>query len=315
VKTVLGVVTLAYFLDLLLGDPRVRWHPVRGIGRLVLFWERVLYDREGDRKFLGILLLLLTSITALTVTTGLLWLGRAVHPYVNYGVSVVLIYFALSVKDLAVEADQVRKALEEKDVLRARENLSLIVGRDTANLEEPEIVRAAVETVAESTMDGIVAPLFYAFLGGPLLAWFYKTVNTLDSMVGYENDRYRDFGWASAKLDAWLNLIPAKITALLIGAAMIVLRKRWRSSFRWTGRFFFSGPSGNGDITEAAMAGGLGVRLGGRNVYAGKVVDNAFLGEAVEPLKPGHIRVAVRTAYIVSGLTVLGGWAALHLWR
>lgn len=312
---VLGVVTAAYFLDLLLGDPRVPWHPVRGIGRLILFFERVLYERKGDGKLLGILLVVGTTVTVLAVTAGLLQLSKAVHPYVHYGLSVILIYFALSVKDLAVEAEPVRKALEEKDVLRARQNLSMIVGRDTQDLEEPEIVRAAVETVAESTMDGIVAPLCYAFLGGPLLAWFYKTVNTLDSMVGYENDRYRDFGWASAKLDAWLNLIPAKITALLIGAAMIVLRKRWRSSFRWTGRFFFSGPSGNGDITEAAMAGGLGVRLGGRNVYAGKVVDKAFLGEAVEPLKPGHIRVAVRTAYIVSGLTVLGGWATLHLWR
>ncbi|MGV8058799.1 MAG: adenosylcobinamide-phosphate synthase CbiB [Smithellaceae bacterium] len=305
----LFIIPAAYILDLLVGDPQTFWHPVRIIGRLIEVLERGLNKNGRHRKFLGVVLVVLVTAAAAFGVWGILQLSAAIHRFMFYAISVLLIYFGLSVKNLADEAAKIKRSLENGDIRQARDNLSMIVGRDTSELAEPEIIRATVETVAESTMDGIVAPLFYAFLGGPVLVWVYKTVNTLDSMVGYKNERFKEFGWAAAKLDGLLNFIPAKITSLLINVAMLCCGKNWRNSINWTGKFIFKGPEVNSDATEASMAGGLGIRLGGTNYYGSQAVHKPFLGDACEALSIKHIRQSMMISYVASALMIAAGWA------
>lgn len=308
----LFIIPAAYVLDLLLGDPQTIWHPVRLIGRLIEELEKRLNNEHYNRKIAGMVLVVLTTVTVMIAVWGLLRLSAMVHLYLFYGVSILLVYYSLSIRALADEAGKIRRNLENGDMDQARNDLSMIVGRDTQNLDEPEIIRATVETVAESTMDGIIAPLFYVFLGGPVLVWFYKTVNTLDSMVGYQNERFKEFGWASAKLDSLLNLIPAKITSFLINVSMFFYGKNWLNSMRWTAKYIFAGPASNGDTAEASMAGGLGVRLGGINFYDSQAVRKPFIGDAFEPLSIEHIHQSIVVSYassiwmLVMGSIVMG---------
>ena len=302
------IIFAAYILDLLLGDPQTAWHPVRFIGRLIEAAEKKL-NRGPLRKTAGLSLVILTTGATSIAVWGLMRASAAIHEFLFYAVSVLLIYFSLSTRSLAEEADKIQTNLKNGDVLQARKNLSMIVGRDTDRLDESEIIRATVETVAESTMDGIVAPLFYAFLGGPVLVWVYKTVNTLDSMVGYKNERFKEFGWAAAKLDGLLNFIPAKTTSLLINVAMLCCGKNWRDSINWTGKFIFKGPEVNSDATEASMAGGLGIRLGGTNYYGSQAVQKPFLGDACGALSIKHIRQSMIISYVTSALMLAAGWA------
>jgi adenosylcobinamide-phosphate synthase len=307
----LFIISAAYILDLLLGDPQTVWHPVRFIGRLIERLEERLNVGGHNRKFLGVILVVLVTGTVSFGVWGILRLSATVHRFLFYGASVLLIYFSLSVKALADEAGNIKKNLENGDIQAARNNLSMIVGRDTKDLNESEIIRATVETVAESTMDGIVAPLFYSFLGGPALAWFYKTVNTLDSMVGYRNERFKEFGWASAKLDGLLNLVPAKITSFLISASMSCCGKNWLNSINWTGKYILKGPAVNSDATEASMAGGLGIQLGGTNFYGLQAVHKPFLGDAFEPLNIKHIHQSTVISYVASALMLIMGWVII----
>lgn len=303
----LFIIPAAYILDLMLGDPQLSWHPVRIIGRFIEILESRFNKPGYNRKFFGIILVFLVVGASAGIVWGILRICSAIHRFLFYSVSAALIYFALSVRNLADEAGKVKKALEAGNIQRARNNLAMIVGRDTDNLNEDEVIRAAVETVAESTMDGIIAPLFYAFLGGPVLVWVYKAVNTLDSMVGYKNERFREFGWASAKIDGWLNFVPSKITSVLISTAMFFCRKDWFNSLRWSAGFVFRGPEFNSDATEAAMAGGLGIRLGGTNFYNSTAVHKSFLGDGRQTLSVKHIRQSAIVSYTVSVLMMVAG--------
>jgi adenosylcobinamide-phosphate synthase len=307
----LFVIPAGYILDLLWGDPQMKWHPVRLIGKLAEKLEKRLNKPGYSRKFSGTILVVLAAGTSAAVAWGMLQVCAAIHKFLFYAVSAVFIYFALSIRNLADEAYKIKRSLESLDIRRARDNLAMIVGRDTNNLNEEEIIRATVETVAESAMDGIIAPLFYAFLGGPVLTWVYKTVNTLDSMVGYKNERFNEFGRASAKLDGWLNLIPSKITAVLISISMFFCGKDWLNSLKWSGRYLLRGPAVNSDTSEASMAGGLGIRLGGTNFYNSIAMCKPFLGDTFEPLNIKHISQSVTVSYMVSALMLIAGLAFL----
>lgn len=331
----------AYLSDLILGDPQFSWHPVRIMGKMIEKLEKVLntgkvnevprakalglLERNTERqffilapkgkvfwprmykKFSGVLLVILVAgITALCVL-GLLKLSRLISPVFHFIIYTVLIYFAIAVKSLAKEANKVHAALGEGDILKARKNLSMIVARDTRQLDEPEVIRATVETVAESTMDGIISPLFYAFLGGPVLAWGFKAVNTLDSMVGYKNERYADFGWAAAKIDAILNLIPSKIACFAILAAGFCCQKFKGSPLRCMAKYFFKGHGCNSESTEAVMASLLGIQLGGVNYYNSVAVEKKIIGENLYPLKINRIKESIKIAYVASGLSVAAG--------
>ncbi len=307
-------ITAAYGLDLILGDPRWPWHPVRLIGKLITFFERKL-NFGKHRRLKGLLLVvLIAGIVILSVTTALK-LSKAINSYFYYTFYTLLIYFALSIKSLGLESGKVYQALKDNDIEKARKSLSMIVARDTENLDEPQIVRGAVETTAESIMDGISAPLFYAFLGGPILAWIYKTINTLDSMVGYRNDRFRAFGRSAAKLDGLLNVIPSKITCLVIYIASIFYRKNHRNCLQQLLKYFFSGQEANSEAVEAVMAGALEVQLGGLNFYHGVPVQKNLIGENKESLKIKHIKDSIKIAYGSSAVVLVLGIIILYAIR
>lgn len=310
-------IIFAYVLDLIIGDPQWRWHPVRLIGRSIELLEKRLNSERHNKFFSGIALVIIVA----GLTVSIVWIGldfaKRFNPVLYYVCYSLLIYFSFSIKALAVEAKKVYNALKNKNIQEARNNLAMIVGRDTDQLDEPQIVRAAVETVAESAMDGIIAPLFCAFIAGPLLVWGYKAINTLDSMVGYKNERFRDFGRASAKLDGLLNFIPSKITSFLIALASLFYRKNWCNSARYVLKFLFKGPENNSAATEAAMAGALNIQLGGTNFYNSVPVYKPFLGDKVNELEKSHIIESIHIVTLGSFLFLLIGivcWSIIT-WR
>lgn len=222
-------------------------------------------------------------------------------------VTIYLAYTTISVKGLADAAKEVLARLDQGDLEGARKALSMVVGRDTAGLDPEGIVRGAVETVSENASDGVVAPLFYLALGGPALAMAYKAVNTMDSMVGYKDERYTDFGRGAAKLDDILNYIPARLTGVLIALAAFLLglvgqggRFSWKGSWRIFLRDRANHESPNSGQPEAAMAGALSVWLGGESSYKGIIKVKPYIGEPTEPLSPTKISDAVRLLYVTS---------------
>ncbi len=206
------VILAAVILDLLIGDPRWFPHPVVYIGRLIEALEKALRRLVRNERLGGVLLLIMTVGITCGVAVALLKGAYAVSPYMGFGVAVLLSWSCLAARSLHRESRLVADALGRGDLATARRRLSFIVGRDTAGLGEPEVWRATVETVAENTSDGVIAPLFYLIIGGPILALAYKAVNTLDSMVGYRNERYKSLGWASARCDDLANFMPARLT-------------------------------------------------------------------------------------------------------
>jgi adenosylcobinamide-phosphate synthase len=306
-----GTLLLACTLDAILGDPRWLPHPVRLMGRAIAWFEqgvrRVAADRTGELVAGIVLAVGLPVVFYSLAWLAIEWSGR-VHEVAGKGMEVLLAFTTLASRDLADHARAVRQALTIGSLETARGAVSQIVGRDTAQLSEGEIVRATVESVAESTADGVVAPLVYLALGGPPLALAYKAISTLDSMVGHLDDRYRYFGWASARLDDVANWIPARVTALLIVVSSgVVFRtgesmKRAWYILRRDGKKHASPNSGH---PEAAMAGALGVQLGGITSYEGIPRDRPVLGESVRSLNPSCIGEALRVMWTVFVLTAL----------
>ncbi|MFN3466723.1 MAG: adenosylcobinamide-phosphate synthase CbiB, partial [Candidatus Brocadiales bacterium] len=224
-----------------------------------------------------------------------------------FTLSVVFLYFSLSLKCLGDEAKKVLSALEAGELDTARRRLSGIVGRDTQELGEDQIIRASVETVAENTVDGILSPLFYAFIGGPALAMAYKAVNTLDSMIGYKNERYLHFGWAAARLDDLANYVPARFASRLIPLASLLAGLRYKECYFFALRDGGKHPSPNSGIPEAAFAGALGIQLGGPSTYGGILSDKPLLGEPIESMSTHKIKDSIKLAYITSFLALALG--------
>ncbi len=296
--------TLAYGLDLILGDPLWLPHPIRGLGWAIQKGERFLRRLIANEVLAGAFLLGLVTLGTLGLVQGTLGLAARHSQNVALALEVAFLYVCLSTKDLAVESWPVYKALRQGDLSSARKRLSMIVGRDTEKLNEPEIVRGTVETIGESLMDGVISPLFYAALGGVGWACLYKAVNTLDSMVGYRSSRYIRFGRATAAVDRWMNALPAWITAFLIAGASFLMGGRGRGSLQ----AFLADPEirrENSWIPEAAMAGALGVQVGGTNFYQGKAAQTPRMGRAVRALDQSVIPQAIRLMYAASFLALL----------
>jgi adenosylcobinamide-phosphate synthase len=304
------IILAAILLDLLLGDPRWLLHPVVLIGRLITFLEKIIRRLVQHERYGGVLLLVLTLGTAAGGAFIAVKGAYAIHPYIGQAVSVVLSWTCLAARSLHRESGLVAQTLMEGDLPAARTSLSYIVGRDTADLNEPEIWRGTVETVAENTSDGVIAPLFFLILGGPPLAMAYKAVNTLDSMVGYKNERFIRFGWASARFDDLANWLPARLTGVLMVLAAPLALLSWRGAWRIMLRDGGNHSSPNSGIPEAAAAGALGVRLGGTNIYFGKPVEKPTIGDSGRPLDAAAWRGAVRLMYGAEGLLVIL-WLAL----
>ncbi len=287
--------TVAVLLDLALGDPPWLPHPVRAIGFLAHHAERFWRATGLPLRPAGVLF---WSTVVLATTAAVSGTGARARTY--------WIYSFLACRDLDRQATAVVDEVTAGHLSAARMQLSRIVGRDTASLEASEIVRAALETVAENASDGVIAPLFYLAVGGPALMAFYKAVNTLDSMVGYRNTRYEQFGWWSARADDVLNWIPARLTALLVSAAAGLSGLAGGNALRIALRDGSSQPSPNAGYPEAAFAGALQVQLGGLNYYDGVPSRKPFLGDAVYPITSHTFTKARRVLYSATALFVVG---------
>ena len=290
----------AFLIDSVMGDPYWLPHPVRLMGKYIKAFEGLV--RKITRSDLGLRLMgvLLTSTMVLLAFIApyvlLLWL-RSISTLAFHIANALLLYTCLAPRCLAHEAMKIHKSLEAGNIADSRRLLSYIVGRDTDNLDESCITKATVETVSENSSDGVIAPLFYAFLGGAPLAMAYKAINTLDSMVGYKNDRYLHFGWASAKLDDVANFIPARLTAVFTIASAAMLSMNWKGSLRVFIRDRRNHKSPNSGCPEAAAAGALGVQLGGTSMYFGKPVVKPTIGDELRPLKSEDIKSAIKLMY------------------
>lgn len=319
---ILGMIAAAIAIDWLIGDPRWPTHPVIRIGRLIRLLESRLRPEPANSaengevahvpaptaiRWRGV------ALTAVTIgcSAGLIWLIVAVcmriHPWLGYAVNTWFISTTIAIKGLKDAAYLVYRPLAQGRLDEARKYVGYIVGRDTEKLDEPEITRAAVETVAENIVDAVVSPLFYALLGGAPLAMLYRATNTLDSMVGYKNEKYRYFGWASARWDDVLNWLPARLTGMLISLTALVTPglsavRAWRS----VRAFARLHPSPNSGFPESAVAGAIGVQLGGVNRYGGVVSDRARMGWPLTMLNRNHIVQTVRLLYGVS-FWLMGG--------
>jgi adenosylcobinamide-phosphate synthase len=311
------VIAAAFALDLAFGDPRWLPHPVRGIGWMIQKGEDLLLRPsfgDGGKKLAGVALVVLIVLPVYFVTHFFVQTAFEISFYVGNIFSALLAYTTLAARGLADAAGAVLVRLEAGDINSARTELSMIVGRDTADLDEKEIVRAVVETVAENASDGVVAPLFYLAIGGPALALAYKAVNTLDSMVGYKNEKYRYFGWASARLDDVANYFPARLTGLLLALSTALVTRSLiaaRFSLVTMLRDGRNHTSPNSGYPEAAMAGALGLRLGGPSTYGGRLVAKPYLGEARNAVQKKNIEKSVRLMYGAGLFAALAGSASL----
>lgn len=294
---------MGFLLDLVLGDPDGFPHPIRLIGKLITGSEKILRKSkaDSDRKELwqgiGLVLLVLVSVTA--AATGLLSTAYRLHPVLGTAVECVMTYQILAVKCLKTESMKVWQCLKNGNPEQARKAVSMIVGRDTACLDEEGIAKAAIETVAENTSDGVVAPMLYLAVGGPILGFLYKSINTMDSMIGYKNDKYLYFGRAAAKLDDFANYLPARISACLMIAASFLAGGSFSGKGAWKiylrDRKKHASP--NAGQTEAVCAGALSIRLAGSASYFGKTVKKPYIGEAVREVEYEDIKRANRLMY------------------
>ncbi|MBI5788329.1 MAG: cobalamin biosynthesis protein CobD [Candidatus Schekmanbacteria bacterium] len=297
---------VACVLDLILGDPAWMSHPVVGIGKLITWGEGLFYSRFKNQRLGGIFLVFLVVGAAFFLPVVLINLVSKLNIYLGRFVSVILIFFCLSLRSLELAARRVYGHLSNQNLPAARIALTHLVGRDTENLNEGEIARATVESVAENTVDGFVAPFFYALLGGAPLALAYKAVNTLDSMVGYRNERYYYFGWASARLDDLANYLPARLCYLLIPIAAGI--KRFFYVYRIILRDGRKHLSPNSGLSEAGFAAALGVQLGGENHYDGELCPHPLIGNKERDLGKEDIRRTINLMYRIAViLFCLGG--------
>ncbi|WP_297208780.1 adenosylcobinamide-phosphate synthase CbiB [uncultured Flavonifractor sp.] len=300
---------IGFCLDLLLGDPHWAPHPVRAIGALIAGLEkglRRLFPKSPAGELAGgVVLVVFTLAIPTGLTAGVLWVCRQASPWLALGVESVLSYQLLATKSLAAESRKVYDALKAGDLDKARYAVSMIVGRDTAVLDEAGVSRAAVETVAENASDGVIAPLLFLAVGGAPLGMLYKAANTMDSMVGYRNETYLYFGRTAARLDDVLNFLPARMAGVLLCLGAAAAGYDGKNAWRIFQRDRKNHKSPNSAHTEAACAGALQLRLAGPNFYFGKLVDKPYIGDDQRPIEPLDILRAGRILYAAAFFALL----------
>ena len=307
---------LALLLDTLIGDPRSNWHPVVLMGKVISFYENIFYyrrDRHTKQLFFGFLTAVCSLFTVVVIAYFFWILFGSIHQWGEVFIETVLLYICISPRSLAGAGIEIAGYLKRHDINNARFKVGWIVGRDTAHLDEGEVARATVETIAENTTDGIIAPLFYFAIFGPMGAIFYRMSNTLDSMLGYKNEKYLYFGRFAAKWDDVMNYIPARITFLLFILTSFILRKDTKRAWYTTLRDASKHPSPNGGYAEAPIAGALRIRLGGNNVYGGIPHFRAYMGDPLVPLRGYHIMLTIGIMYVTTIIaTILT--TGVHYW-
>lgn len=309
------IITSAFLLDLVMGDPRWLPHPVVMIGKLISFLDDRLRLDWLNQRTAGVIMLMTTVGCASAATWLLLQIAGSLHQMAGLITAILISSTCLATRSLHLESSRVAESLAAGDLPAARHYLSWIVGRDTEQLDEPEIWRALVETVAENSSDGIIAPLFWLAAGGPIGAMAYKSVSTLDSMAGYKNERYLNMGWASARMDDLLNFIPARLTALLMIVSSPLAGLSASGAIRITLRDRLNHPSPNSGHPEAAAAGALGIRLGGASSYQGIPSQKEYIGDPLQPIDQNAYRSMIRLMYASSLLMALISIFAAFLLR
>ncbi len=305
----LGALITGFLLDMILGDPYSWPHIVRWMGGLTLAFEKrlrsLLPRTEKGEKLAGTLIVIALIVVCTSIPLALLTIFYLTLPPLAYIFESLLCWQCLAARSLKTESMKVYRSLLDEDIDNARKDISMIVGRDVSTLDKDGITRAAIETIAENTADGVAAPLIFMMLGGAPLGCIYKAVNTMDSMLGYKNEKYIYFGRAAAKVDDLLNYIPSRLCALLMIVSAFILRFDGKSAFHIWRRDRRKHASPNSAQTEAACAGALGIRLGGPIVYFGVTHDKPFIGDEIRPIQVDDIRDTNRLLYATSILTLI----------
>ena len=302
-------IIIGFIIDFFVGDPHAIPHPVVAIGKLISFLDRKLRIGDSDKRDIlrGVWTVLIVSAVSIAVPSLILWVMWKIHPVAYLAVNSIMCAQIVAARELVRECSAVEKALEKGDVEGARKAVSYVVGRDTEALDKEGICRAAVETIAENGSDGVIAPLFWMFLFGAVGGFFYKAVNTMDSMLGYKNEKYLYFGRAAAKTDDFVNFIPSRISALLMIVSCPLCHLDGKNAFRIFRRDRFKHKSPNAAQTESVFAGALNVRLNGPAFYGGVLHEKEYLGDDTRPIAPADIRKSGHLMYTASFVMLIIG--------
>lgn len=302
-------IIIGFIIDFFVGDPHAIPHPVVAIGKLISFLDRKLRIGDSDKRDIlrGVWTVLIVSAVSIAVPSLILWVMWKIHPVAYLAVNSIMCAQIVAARELVRECSAVEKALEKGDVEGARKAVSYVVGRDTEALDKEDICRAAVETIAENGSDGVIAPLFWMFLFGAVGGFFYKAVNTMDSMLGYKNEKYLYFGRAAAKTDDFVNFIPSRISALLMIASCPLCHLDGKNAFRIFRRDRFKHKSPNAAQTESVFAGALNVCLNGPVFYGGILHEKEYLGDDTRPIAPADIRKSGHLMYTASFMMLIIG--------
>lgn len=309
----IAAMLVGFLMDLLLGDPYWLPHPIRLIGNWISFLEKRLLGSKTEEKHTtpeqeqrrGMLLVLVVLSSTVFVTAVLLLGAYRLHPYLGAVIESIMTYQILATKCLKVESMKVYQELKKGDIAASRKAVSMIVGRDTECLDETGVAKAAIETVAENTSDGVIAPMIFTAIGGPILGFFYKAVNTMDSMVGYKNEKYQYFGSVAAKFDDVVNYIPARLSAWLMILASAITHMDWKNAKKVFLRDRYNHKSPNSAQTESVMAGALDVQLAGDAWYFGKLCKKPTIGDAIREIEPEDIRRSHTLLYMTAVLALV----------
>lgn len=307
---------VGFLMDCIFGDPVWLPHPVRLIGWWISTLERgcrrCFPKTPGGERLAGIAMTLGVLLVTGGTAAAVLWLSTKIHRWVGFAAACIMCWQVLAARCLKTEAEKVQRVLETGDLPGARRQIAMLVGRDTEQLDAIQIAKAAIETVAENTSDGVVAPLFWAMIGGPAAGMLYKAINTMDSMVGYKNERYLHFGFFSAKLDDVANYLPARFTALFMVVTAFLLRFDGKAAWRIWRRDRRKHASPNSAQPESACAGALQIQLAGNASYFGRIHEKLYIGDPVRPVEPEDIRRSCRLMY-GSSLIALAVFSLLRL--
>ena len=302
-------IIIGFIIDFFVGDPHAIPHPVVAIGKLISFLDRKLRIGDSDKRDIlrGVWTVLIVSAVSIAVPSFILFIMWKIHPVAYLAVNSIMCAQIVAARELVRECSAVEKAIEKGDVEGARKAVSYVVGRDTEALDKEDICRAAVETIAENGSDGVIAPLFWMFLFGAVGGFFYKAVNTMDSMLGYKNEKYLYFGRAAAKTDDFVNFIPSRISALLMIVSCPLCHLDGKNAFRIFRRDRFKHKSPNAAQTESVFAGALNVRLNGPAFYGGVLHEKEYLGDDTRPIAPADIRKSGHLMYTASFMMLIIG--------
>lgn len=304
-------IVIAFLIDCILGDPYNFPHPVRFIGKYIKLFENKVFNKTRTKielkYFYGVLLTISTVGLTFILTVLILQIAKFINIYLFYILNIIILWTTIAPKCLAQEGYKVYKPLKDDNIELARNRISFLVSRDTENLSKSQICRATVETILENISDGVIAPLFYAFIGGASLAMAYKAVNTLDSMVGYRNDKYENFGFFSAKLDDCLNFIPSRLSGILIIISAFCLKYDYANALKIFIRDRKKHESPNSAHPESSGAGALDIQLGGATSYFGEIHNKPYIGDNIKQIMPNDILKSIKLLYISTIILILIG--------